>query len=70
MTDESGNFTIDGIPPGKYKITMWHESWVEKGRDRDGRVVYADPIVTTKEVVIAPRATVTVEFELKASNSF
>jgi plastocyanin len=69
VTDESGNFLIDGIPPGKYKITMWHESWVEKGRDKDGRVLYGDPIVSTKEVAIAPSATVTVEFELKSFNA-
>ena len=68
VTDQSGNFLIDGIPPGKYKITMWHESWVEKGRDKDGRVPYGDPIVTTKEVVIPPKGTATVEFELKSFN--
>ena len=69
VTDESGNFLIDGIPPGKYKITMWHESWVEKGRDKDGRLLYGDSIVTTKEITIAPRATATVEFELKSVNA-
>jgi len=68
VTDENGNFSIDGIPPGKYKITMWHESWAEKGRDKDGRLLHGDPIVTTREVTIQPKGTATVEFELKSFN--
>ncbi len=68
VTDQHGNFVIDGIPPGKYKITMWHESWVEKGREKDGRVLYGDPLVTTKEVTIQPNGIATVEFELKSFN--
>lgn len=65
VTDENGNFTIDEIPAGKYKITMWHESWTEKGRDKDGRVVYDDPRVMAKEITVPPKGAATVEFELK-----
>ncbi len=25
MTDESGNFRIADFPPGRYKLTVWHE---------------------------------------------
>ncbi len=27
VTDDSGNFKIGDVPPGKYKVVAWHESW-------------------------------------------
>ena len=27
VTDADGNFKIDGVPPGKYKLVAWHEAW-------------------------------------------
>jgi hypothetical protein len=65
VTDERGTFRIDGIPPGSYKVTMWHEGFRPKGLDKDGRPLYDEPRTVTKDVTIAPRATATVDFELK-----
>ncbi len=65
VTDERGAFRIDGIPPGSYKITMWHEGFRPKGLDKDGRPLYDEPRTITRDVTIAPRATATVDFELK-----
>ena len=65
VTDERGAFRIDGIPPGSYKVTMWHEGFRPKGFDKDGRPFYDEPRTVTRDVTIAPRATATVDFELK-----
>jgi predicted aconitase with swiveling domain len=65
VTDERGAFRIDGIPPGSYKVTMWHEGFRPRGLDKDGRPLYDEPRTVTKDVTIAPRATATVDFELK-----
>jgi plastocyanin len=65
VTDERGAFRIDGIPPGSYKVTMWHEGFRPKGLDKDGRPLFDEPRTITKEITIAPRATATVDFELK-----
>jgi hypothetical protein len=65
VTDERGSFRIDGIPPGSYKVTLWHEGFRPKGLDKDGRPLYDEARTLTKEVTIAPRATATVDFELK-----
>ena len=27
LTDKSGEFTIDNIPPGKYTLKTWHEKF-------------------------------------------
>jgi plastocyanin len=65
ITDERGAFKIDGIPPGTYKVTMWHEGFRPKGLDKDGRPLYDEPRSFTKDVTIAPGATATIDFELK-----
>lgn len=64
-TDENGHFAIDNIPAGKYKLTMWHESWVEKGRDKDGRSAYGLPITVAREITVAANGSTAVEFDLK-----
>ncbi len=65
VTDERGAFRIDGVPPGTWKVTMWHEGFRPKGVDKDGRPLYDDPRTVTRELTIAPRSTATVDFELK-----
>lgn len=65
VTDERGAFRIDQIPPGTYKITMWHEGFRQRGADKDGRPTYDEPLTVTKEITVTPVATTTVEFELR-----
>ena len=65
VTDDSGAFRIGDVPPGTYKVTMCHAGYRPKGSDKDGRPVYDEPRTTTKELTIAPKATATVEFELR-----
>jgi len=65
VTDDRGAFRIDGVPPGTYRVTMWHEGFRPKGVDKDGRPVHDDPKTVTKDVTIAPRGTASVEFELR-----
>ena len=65
VTDDRGAFKIDGVPPGTYKVTMWHEGYHPKGADKDGRPTYGEPLTVTREVTIAPRGTATLDFELK-----
>jgi plastocyanin len=65
VSDDSGQFRIDEIPPGRYRVTAWHEGWVVTGKDKDGRPVYDPPRVLTQEVTVPPRGEAAVEFELK-----
>jgi hypothetical protein len=39
VTDENGNFKIDGVPPGKYKLVAWHEAWTPKNWDEVERSI-------------------------------
>jgi len=65
VTDDRGAFKIDGVPPGTYKVTMWHEGFRTKGVDKDGRPAYEDPLMMTKTITLAPKASATLDFELK-----
>ena len=65
VTDDKGAFKIDGVPPGTYKVTMWHEGFRARGVDKDGRPAYEDPVTVTKEVTVAPKGAATIDFELK-----
>jgi Carboxypeptidase regulatory-like domain len=65
VTDERGAFRIEGLPPGSYKVTMWHEGFRPRGLDRDGRALYDEPRTRTREIAIAPRGTATIDFELR-----
>ncbi len=33
MTDASSNFEIKDLPPGKYKVKVWHEEFTELIKD-------------------------------------
>jgi hypothetical protein len=65
ITDEQGQFRIEAVPPGTYRVSMWHEGFRPRGVDKDGRPVYDEPTLVTTEVTIAPHAAATVEFELR-----
>ncbi len=65
VTDDAGRYRIDAIPPGKYRITMWHEGFVAKGVDKDGRPLYDDPRSVTRDVTIAGKGIAMLDFEFK-----
>jgi Carboxypeptidase regulatory-like domain len=50
VTDASGRFELDQVPPGTYTIAVWHE--LLGGREQ--------------KVTVAPGQTTTVDFELHA----
>jgi len=65
VTDDRGAFRIADVPPGTYRVTMWHEGYRPRGVDPDGRPRYDDPRTITRDVTITPGGAATLEFELK-----
>jgi hypothetical protein len=49
MTDSNGEFTIKRVPLGRYRICVWHEGWLDKGKDRDGRLEF-QPMQQIEEI--------------------
>lgn len=65
VTDEEGTFSIDGVPPGRYRLTVWHESWKVIGYDQDNRPLYDSAVVLTQEVEVPANQEVQVNFQLQ-----
>ena len=65
VTNDRGAFRITDVPPGTYKVTMWHAGFRARGADKDGRVLYDEPKTVRRELTVAPKASATVDFELK-----
>lgn len=69
LTDEDGNFRMEDVPAGSYRIKMWHEGFqITKEDVSGGKVVkyhFEKPYEETEEVTVKPRELVTVSFEIK-----
>ena len=70
VTDEKGNFLIEDVPPGTYRIKMWHEGFsIEKKEVRGGKITkyrFEKPYEIVREVKVTPLEETIVEFELSA----
>jgi len=51
VTDDSGTYTIEGVPPGKHKLKLWHERLGEK--EQEVEVVAGQ--TATLDVPLTPR---------------
>lgn len=63
VTDGSGNFAIADVPPGKYKLVMWHEGWDTKLVS--GKPEFSKPVEDTQEITVEAGKTTTAAFTLK-----
>jgi len=64
-TDTDGGFVIEGVPPGKYTIKMWHEGVILKQNIKSlQRYEYEEPYETTQEVTVEANGETVVNFEL------
>jgi plastocyanin len=68
VTDANGEFTIENVPPGHYRIHAWHEGWKEKKIDRSGRIEYI-PMGERKEIVVHGEKTTDVVFDQMSSDT-
>jgi len=68
VTDAHGNFTLDNVPPGTYKIKLWHEGVEVVNTLLDGgkpkAYQYEPPYEMLKEVTVSTEAPARVDFDL------
>jgi hypothetical protein len=68
VTDANGEFLIENVPPGRYRLRAWHEGWREKKIDRSGRMEYV-PMGQRKEIVVHGEKTTDVVFDQMSSDA-
>ncbi|MBI1850582.1 MAG: sigma-70 family RNA polymerase sigma factor [Planctomycetes bacterium] len=70
VTDSDGHFTITDVPPGKYKVGMWHEGYdlKETPMDSSGNptgFVWSDDVADTEYATVEARKFTMVNFSLR-----
>ncbi len=69
VTDDDGNFTLDEVPPGTYKLKVWHSGVTIRDTRVSGsevlQYIYEDPYFITKEIKVEPNAQKSVDIKLK-----
>jgi hypothetical protein len=73
VTDETGQFRLTDVPPGRYELVAWHEGWVVKRQEtafdvlterKVERPVFSEPKTWEKEVTVNPNAATAVNFTI------
>ncbi|MDP4200564.1 MAG: carboxypeptidase regulatory-like domain-containing protein [Bacteroidota bacterium] len=64
VSDEHGEFSLDGIPPGTYTVVMWHEGWNTSGM-QDGRAVFSAPTLQERQIVVTAGGASNADFLLQ-----
>lgn len=65
ITERDGTFTIEDVPVGTYRITMWHPGIrLERNLKSLQRYEYEPPYETTQEVVVTEGGDAVVDFDL------
>lgn len=65
LTDADGEFTIENVPVGTYRIKMWHEGVILKQNIRAlQRYEYEDPYEEAKDVTVQANGETVIDFDL------
>jgi plastocyanin len=65
LTNEAGEFVLEGVPPGTYRIKMWHEGVTLKSNNKAlQRYSYEDPYEVTQDVVVRANGESVVNFDM------
>jgi len=65
VTRDDGEFVIEGVPPGTYRIKMWHEGVALKRNIKTlQRYEYEEPYESTQDVTVQANSDAVVNFNL------
>jgi plastocyanin len=64
VSDADGEFRIDGVPAGTWRVSVWHEGWTVERQTPEGRLVWSPARVLSREVTVPATGAARVEFEL------
>jgi hypothetical protein len=64
VTDERGAFSMTEVPPGTYRLRLWHEGWKVVRKSPEGRFEFEPPRELERTVTVPAQGSATVEIEL------
>ena len=65
VTRDDGEFVIEGVPPGTYRIKMWHEGVTLKRNIKTlQRYEYEEPYESVQDVTVQANSDAVVNFDL------
>jgi hypothetical protein len=73
VTDESGTYELTQVPPGTYRLVVWHEGWNVVGRENSfdvlteqkvQRPVFTPPRTWDKHAEVKPNQTTAIDFNI------
>jgi plastocyanin len=69
VTDASGRYAIANVPPGTWRLHVWHEGWTARGTDASRRPVWSAPVEAEQTVTVVPDGAVTAHVQYTAAPS-
>jgi hypothetical protein len=64
LTDAAGKFKLEGVPPGTYKVKMWHEGWKAQKSPDGTSVTFGEPVEQMRDVTVEAAKDASINFEL------
>jgi plastocyanin len=62
-TNADGRYTLSNVPPGTYKLVLWHEGW--KSKDVGGRPDFSESVQESQQITVVAGKSTTADFTLK-----
>ncbi len=67
VTDANGHYRIDNVPPGTYRLHVWHEGWTANGTDAHGRTAWSAPVEAERSVTVGADGSIAADVDYGAS---
>jgi hypothetical protein len=73
VTDESGQFELNDVPPGHYEVVAWHEGWRQLGKENAldvlsqktvQRAIFSEPRTWEQSVTVNGGSVSAIEFTI------
>lgn len=62
LTDSTGHYTLDNVPPGTYKIKMWRDNW--QLTEKDGSYTWGSDLTKEASVTVPKGGAAQLNFDL------
>jgi hypothetical protein len=72
VTNARGEFSFDGVPPGRYELVAWYRNWAVARQERDpdsglvARLYYAEPVEVVRSIVVESGGSIDMPFTFDA----